>query len=421
MTDEIQRLRLALRDLVALSTIPAAWVGREAPEIAAGLADLLMGMLYPSFAFVRLRDAAGEMAFDVTRGTPSEKLSTWLDQRLAEGGRCTHTEVMPLGSNGSESARGLCVPLGVAAERGLVVVACDRRDFPTETDQLLLSVAANQAVTAFQSARLVHERRRAEEALREARDRLEALVVDRTSELRRTVAELAHFTRVTTLGELGASIAHEINQPLAAIVANAEASLNWLARAEPQLHLIRDALTDIVEDSHRAADVIRRIRQLATKRDPQRSLLDINDVIQEVLILLRGELLRQRVSLRLGLSADLPPTVGDRVQLQQVLINLVMNGVEAMESVSERPRELLIRSFVEDGGEVRVAVQDAGVGLDPVHAEEVYNAFFTTKASGMGMGLSISRSIIESHGGRLWATSNPTYGATFQFALPVLT
>ena len=361
------------------------------------------------------------MAFDVTRGIPSEALSKWLDQRLAEGGRCAHTEVIPLGGGGGEPARALCVPIGVDAERGLITVACDRPDFPTETDQLLLSVAANQAATAFQSARLVHERRRAEEALRQSRDRLEAQVVDRTSELRRTVAELAHVTRVTTLGELGASIAHEINQPLAAIVANAEASLNWLARAEPDVHLVRDALTDIVDDSHRAADVIRRIRQLATKRDPQRSLLDINDVIQEVLTLLRGELLRQRVSLRLGLSPDLPPTVGDRVQLQQVIINLVMNGVEAMESVNERPRELLIRSSAEDGGEVCVAVQDAGVGLDPQNAEQVYNAFFTTKVSGMGMGLSISRSIIESHGGRLWATSNATHGATFQFALPVLT
>ena len=421
MTDEIRQLRLALRDLVALSTIPAAWVGREAPEIAAGLADLLMGMMYLTFAFVRLRDAAGEMAFDVARGNPSEELSTWLDQRLVDGGRCTHTEVIPLGSNGGEGSRGLCVPIGVAAERGLVVVACDRGGFPTESDQLLLSVAANQAATAFRSAMLVQERRRAEEGLREARDRLEAQVVDRTSELRRTVAELAHVTRVTTLGELGASIAHEINQPLAAIVANAEASLNWIARAEPELHLVRDALTDIVDDSHRAADVIRRIRQLATKRDPQRSLLDINDVIQEVLTLMRGELLRQRVSVRLALSPDLPPTIGDRVQLQQVIINLVMNGVEAMETVSERPRELLIRSSAHDGGEVRVAVQDAGVGLDPAHAEQVYNAFFTTKASGMGMGLSISRSIIESHGGRLWATANASHGATFQFALPVLT
>jgi len=421
MTNEVQRLRLALRDLVALSTIPAAWVGREAPEIAAGLADLLMGMLYLSFAFVRLRDAAGDMAFDVTRGTPSADLATWLDERLAAGGRCTHTEMIPPATSGGDHSRGLCVPIGVDAERGLVTVACDRSDFPTESDQLLLSVAANQAATAFQGARLIQERRRAEEALRHARDRLEAQVVERTSELRRTVAELAHVTRVTTLGELGASIAHGINQPLAAIVANAEASLNWLARSQPDLHLVRDALTDIVDDSHRAADVIRRIRQLATKRDPQRSLLDINDVVQEVLSLLRAELLRQRVSLRLSLSPDLPPTVGDRVQLQQVIINLVMNGVEAMEPVNDRPRELLIRTTAADGGEVRVAVQDAGMGIDPHHADQLYNAFFTTKASGMGMGLSISRSIIESHGGRLWATPNATYGATFQFALPVLT
>jgi PAS domain S-box-containing protein len=231
-------------------------------------------------------------------------------------------------------------------------------------------------------------------------------------------AELAHVTRVTTLGELAASIAHEINQPLAAIVADANASLNWLATADPDLDMVRDALAAVVSDGHRAGDVIQRIRQLATKTDPQRARLEINDVIRDMLPLVRTEIRNHDVSLRLDLAPALPPVLGDRVQLQQVLINLVMNGIEAMASVADRPRELVIRSGPHGGDEVLVAVEDAGVGIDPNSVNQLFSAFFTTKPGGMGMGLSISRSIVEAHGGRLWATRNPTHGATFHFALP---
>ena len=231
-------------------------------------------------------------------------------------------------------------------------------------------------------------------------------------------AELAHVTRVTTLGELVASIAHEINQPLAAIVADANASLNWLAAAHPNLDLVRDALTAVVSDGHRAGNVIQRIRQLATKSDPQRARVDVNDVIRDMLPLVRSEVRDHGAMLRLDLGPTVPPVVGDRVQLQQVLINLVMNGIEAMADITDRPRELVIGSRPHDEDQVLVAVQDAGVGIDPDNVSQLFTAFFTTKAGGMGMGLSISRSIIEAHGGRLWATPNPTHGATFQFALP---
>jgi PAS domain S-box-containing protein len=231
-------------------------------------------------------------------------------------------------------------------------------------------------------------------------------------------AELAHVTRVTTLGELTASIAHEINQPLAAIVADANASLNWLATAPPNLDMVREALTAVVSDGHRAGNVIQRIRQLVTKSDPQRARVDVNDVIRDMLPLVRSEVRDHGVSLRLDLGPAIPPVVGDRIQLQQVLINLVMNGIEAMATVADRPRELVIRSRPHDNDQVLVAVQDAGVGIDPDSVSQLFTAFFTTKEGGMGMGLSISRSIIEAHGGRLWATPNPTRGATFQFALP---
>ena len=230
-------------------------------------------------------------------------------------------------------------------------------------------------------------------------------------------AELAHVTRVMTLGELAASIAHEVNQPLAAVVADATASLNWLASVPPDLDRVRDALDAIVTDAHRAGEVIQRIRQLATKSVPRKDWLDVNSIVRDVEPLLRAELRRHEVALELDLAPGLPPVLGDRVQLQQVLLNLVMNGIEAMATVTDRPRELLIRSHPHEDAQVRVAVQDTGVGIDPNDLDQLFSAFFTTKPAGMGMGLSICRSIVDAHGGRLWATPNAGHGATFHFAL----
>ena len=237
--------------------------------------------------------------------------------------------------------------------------------------------------------------------------------------LRKTQAELAHVTRVMTLGELAASIAHEINQPLTAIIANASVSLNLLTRPDPDIAMVRQVLTEIMSDSHRAGNVIKRLRQLATKGDPHRTLLDLNTVIDEVAALVDSEIHKHGAKLRLALATDLPLVYSDRIQLQQVMINLVMNGLEAMDSVHDRPRRLTIRTEASDGASVRVAVQDAGVGIDAENADRMFDAFFTTKPKGMGMGLSISRSIIEGNGGRLWATPNSKVGATFQFELPV--
>jgi PAS domain S-box-containing protein len=236
--------------------------------------------------------------------------------------------------------------------------------------------------------------------------------------LNRARSELAHMARVTTLSALTASIAHEVNQPLAAIVADGTASLNWLAAAPPDLDRVRDALDAIVTDGHRAAEVIQRIRQLATKSAPRKDRLDVNGVVGDVEPLVRAELGRHEVELTLDLARGLPPVIGDRVQLQQVLLNLVMNGMEAMAAVTDRPRELLIRSRPHEEDQILVAVQDMGVGIDPNDLDQLFNAFFTTKPGGMGIGLSICRSIVDAHGGRLWATPNAGYGATFHFALP---
>ena len=235
--------------------------------------------------------------------------------------------------------------------------------------------------------------------------------------LRQSQAELAHVTRVTTLGELTASIAHEVNQPLAAIVTNGEVSLRLLDRETPDLAEVREAVGDMISNGRRASEIIQRLRSLSRKTETQKVALDINGAISEVIPLVQHEVLSHRVSLRRELAPTLPAVLGDRVQLQQVIINLVVNGMEAMAPVTDRPRELVVRSQLDAGGQVLVAVQDSGVGIDPENANKLFNAFFTTKPSGMGMGLSICRSIIENHDGTLWASRNAGPGATFQFTL----
>jgi C4-dicarboxylate-specific signal transduction histidine kinase len=252
------------------------------------------------------------------------------------------------------------------------------------------------------------ERKRAEEELRESERRY-----------REAQMALAQVNRVTTMVELTASIAHEVNQPLAAVVANAEACLRWLDRETPDLAAARRSVEWVIDDGNRASEVIRRVRALANKSDIEKVPLDVNDVVREVIALVQRELTSHLVSLRMELAPALPMTLGDQVQLQQVMINLLMNGIEAMQSTTDRPRELVIRSRQDDAHGVLVSVTDCGVGISPEDADRLFNVFFTTKSGGMGMGLSICRSIVEAHGGRLWATANLPHGATFQFTLPV--
>jgi len=258
---------------------------------------------------------------------------------------------------------------------------------------------ANNLAYGVIALRTREERRQAAGALREAQ------------------AELAHVTRVTTLGEMTASIAHEINQPLAAVVNNASACLRWLAA--PNLEEARQSAELIIGDAHRAGEIIRRIRALAKKSPPRNDCLNINETILEVIALARSEIERNRVSLQTQLSSDVPLILGDRIQLQQVMLNLIINAVEAMGGTSDGPRELVVSSKKNDLQDLVVAVRDSGPGLDPNSLDHLFTAFFTTKPKGMGMGLAISRSIIESHGGRLWATPNNGQGATFQFTLPI--
>jgi C4-dicarboxylate-specific signal transduction histidine kinase len=245
---------------------------------------------------------------------------------------------------------------------------------------------------------------------------------------RREAAEQAHnarlredldrAARLATMGEMSASIAHEINQPLAAIVTNANAGLRWLGHPVPDVDETRMVLKSIVGDGHRASQVIKSVRAMFRNDRRQRSDLAANDVIEEVLKLMRGELESQSVTVETELGADLPALTADRVQLQQVLLNLINNAAEAMAGVSERPRALWVRSQRHDPGGVLITIADTGPGIDPKDAAHIFEAFYTTKSAGMGMGLSICRSIVEAHGGKLWAEASTPVGSMFRIMLP---
>ena len=252
------------------------------------------------------------------------------------------------------------------------------------------------------------ERKRAEAEARESERRYRELQM-----------ELAHASRVATMGQLSASIAHEINQPIAAVIANANAGLRWLGAQQPDLDEVRQALGRIVRDGNRTGEVIGRVRALVKKVPPRRDRLDMNEAVREVIGLTQAELQRNDVRLQTRLAGDLPLVSADRVQLQQVMINLIVNAIEAMNGAAERPHELTIVSGRDDPDNLFVEVQDTGPGLDPEKLDRLFQSFYTTKLDGIGMGLAISRSIAEAHGGRLSAAPNQPREAVFRFTLPV--
>jgi C4-dicarboxylate-specific signal transduction histidine kinase len=246
----------------------------------------------------------------------------------------------------------------------------------------------------------------------------EARLIGANAAMHEAQEELARVARLTTIGELAASIAHEINQPLAAVVANGSAALRWLAHSPPNLEETRDAIKAILKEGHRASEVIGRIRSLLKHSAPDYVELDVNDVIRDVLELTVSALRSRGVVVQTQLSDALPRALGDRVQLQQVIMNLIMNGADAMSAVSDRPRILHIGSQIYNGGSLLVSVKDSGTGIDEAIRENIFKPLFTTKSTGMGMGLSICRSILEAHGGKLWATGATPYGTEFRFTIP---
>ena len=571
LTEEITHLQRCVNDLVSALALPAMWSGGEPSQIVHTLLDALLRMLQLDLVYVRLNETGGQAPIEMVRFAQSQKhlappheigdvLKQWLGTAPQEW--------PPLIRNPLEDRDISIVPLGLGlqGEIGVLVAGSERGDFPRQTEELILSVAANQASIGLQEARLrseqkrvaseldlrvaqrttelaaaneelrkeIADRKHAEEDLRSSEERHRVIVeaandavvsmdergaillanaatrrifgydpieivgkpmtmlmpemmrklhengfkrylatgkrhlnwqgVEVTAQrkdgqefpvevsfgeltsdghkvftgfirdiserkqaedqlrasernLQLTQAELARVSRLTTMGELAASIAHEVNQPLTAVINNGSACLRLLANNNLEPEVLRRALEGIIADGTRASTVLARIRAFIKKEPAEKSELDINEVIQEVLVLAGRELYENQVLPDHQLKTDLPSVLADRVQLQQVLLNLIMNGIEAMAAVTDRPRLLGVQSRIDESGDVLVAVSDSGTGFG-LELDRVFNPFFTTKANGMGMGLSISRSLVESHGGRLWAAPNSPHGAVFSFTLP---
>ncbi len=546
--DEIRRLRSCINDLISVLALPAIWSGSESSQVVGTLLDVLLAMLRLDFASVRLRDSSEGPPLEVVRWghrqpspVQSQQVSQALDRWLA-GDQAASRFLAP-DPAGEADISIASFSLGLQHEVGALAVGSRRADFPTEVEQLLLRVAANQAAIGLQEALRAGEQKRVAEALEQrvaertgqltavnedlrrsqahlaeaerlshtgsfgwqistgeiqwseetfrifqydrattptvervlqrvhpedaarvkqtierasqnAQDFVHAYrllmpdgsvkhvhvvahamsdgsggieyvgaVMDITAAkraeeaMRRAQEDLAHVSRVTTMGEMAASIAHEVDQPLSGVIINANACLRFLAGESPNLDEVRDGLQAIARDGRRASEVTARVRNLARRTPNEKQPLDINAVVGEVVALAEGEARRIRARVRTELAEDLPRVLGDPVLLQQVVLNLLLNGLDAMSDVDDRPRELIIRTEAEAAGRVRVVVRDSGRGIDPEHADRMFDAFHSTKRGGLGMGLSISRTIVEQHGGRLWAAPNAGRGTTFYFTV----
>jgi signal transduction histidine kinase len=449
-TEEIKRLQRCINDLVSVLALPAMSSGGGPSQVARTFLDLLLGLLSLDLVYVRLSDSVDEMPVEMIRVAQSQKQMTpqeigdVLDPWLRDDPQKWAPLVRDAFGDGAMALAP--VPLGLQGEFGVMVAGSQRTDFPTQTERLLLTVAANQAAIALQEARLLNEQKRVaneldrrvaqrtaelaavnEELRREIAER--RLAEDRLryeqSELKRSEqalgnarSELTRVARITALGALTASIAHEVNQPLAGILTNANTCLRMLATDPPNIDGARETARRTIRDGNRASDVIGRLRALFVKKNFTTESVDLNEAVREVIALTQGDLHRDRVVVQLELADHLPPVAGDRVQLQQVILNLLLNASEAMSAIDDRPRRLVLRTEGDEGDRVRLAMQDEGVGIEPGDLDRVFDPFYSTKSGGMGIGLSVSRSIIENHNGRLWTARNEGPGATFSFSIP---
>jgi PAS domain S-box-containing protein len=546
--EEVKRLQRCMNDLVSLLALPALWTGGDPSQIARTLVDVLQRLLHLDFIYVQLKCLSGDAPVELARVAQSAVTASQVREIGGELHRLLGDDPQKWPSHARHGFKGknLCIVplrLGLQGEIGTVVAGAERADFPGQTEELLLRVAANQAVLSLQEARLLGEQKRLaneldqrvaqrtaelaatneqlklqvgllrlipvaawtiqpdgtpdfinqnwledtgqsvdyvlsepeawmaavhpddreaastnfwkgirsgrdfamETRFRRVRDgayrwHLNQAVALRDSEgkiikfvgtstdiedlkqsqekLRRTEAELADMTRVMTMGQLTASIAHEVNQPLSGIITNASTCLRMLDADPPNIEGARETARRTIRDGNRASEIIARLRALFGRRQATPEPVDLNETTKEVVSLLSSRLQRDGVVLRCELADDLPVVAGDRVQLQQVMMNMLQNASDAMIGLKDGSRKLLIKTQRDETDHVRLTVQDSGIGLDPQAASKLFDAFYTTKSGGMGIGLAISRWILENHQGRIWAQPNDGPGATFSFSIP---
>lgn len=442
--EEVRRFRRCINDLVGLVALPAIWNESEPAQVVRTLLDVLLGMLGLDVVYVRLRESVGDAPIEMARLARSlpeaagpREVGALLDEWLGRDPQQWPSLARKHAGDGELSI--VSLGLGLKGDLGVIVAGSRRAGFPGQTEKLLLDVATNQAAIGLHRAQLLGEQKRVareldervaqrtaelaaanEELRREITERMAAEERRRRSEkeLGRTRVELARVARVTTLGALTASIAHEVSQPLSGILTNASTCQRLLAADPPDVEGARETVRRTLRDADRASDVVKRLRALFAGKDGATEAVDLNEAVREIAALSSRRLERDRIVLEQDLAGGLPPVTGDRIQLQQVVLNLLLNAAEALSEVRDRPRQVVIRTERDDGDGVRLSVRDSGVGLDPRSAERIFDAFYTTKSSGMGIGLSVSRSIIESHRGSLRATANDGPGATFSFSLP---
>jgi signal transduction histidine kinase len=445
LSDENRRLRHSINDLVSILALPAMWTGGSPSQIVGTLIDALLEMLKLDIIYVCLANAdEPPTATEIARF--SEAWRPALTSRdagvMLRGWLGENSQKWPPISRNSIGDGHISIahfPLGLHGEIGFLAAGAKRNEFPEQIEKLVLNVAANQAAIGLHSANVLGQQKRiADELERRVAERTAELaktnkdlaasqaalisafddVANSEAKLRNTQAELARVTRAMTMGQLTASIAHEVNQPLSGIVTNASTCLRMLDAHPPNLEGARETARRAIRDGNRASDVITRLRTLYSKNEPTLESMDLNEATREVIALSLSEIQRSGVILRQELASELPPVVGDRVQLQQVILNLLRNAADAMGTIDDRPKDLLIRTESDDKNQIRLSVKDSGVGFTAQTADKIFEAFYTTKTDGMGIGLSISRSIIEAHQGRIWATPNDGPGCTFSFAVP---
>jgi signal transduction histidine kinase len=398
--EETPHLRRCLNDLVVVLALPAVWSGQEPSHIARTLVAVLVRMLRLEFAYVTVNESAAGSRTEWARSSdrrdiPPQEIGRVLDAWLTAD---VPDPIRALPNPVGDGLVSIAVfRLGVQQEVGRLVAGCQRPDFPTKIEQLVMQVAANQAAIGLQELR--HARQQREAGEEKAR------------------RELAQVSRRATLAAMTASIAHEIQQPLTMIVTNGAIGSRLLEGEEPDLDELRLALKNTVDAGLRASDVIANIRAMLRKDRREAVPLDVNALVLDVLALVRAELESHRISVQPQLGASLPTIVGERVPLQQVLLNLVVNAVDAMRAVTDRPRELSVRTQTYGSDQLLITVADNGTGIDAGDMPHIFEAFFTTKPDGLGMGLSICRSIVEAHGGRLWVTPRVPHGSMFHVQL----